>query len=154
MKRSERLASLRASLLKRIHCLTELTAQTTAEQLLQEEEAAFGLKWDPEAAVLPVRLWISHHEPCAAVDRDPRGDGIGLMIAAINSERGDQEYRQTILAEMVRRYNAWPALREIVQQWASYLETSKRYALEGDRPSLSVPALLDILDGTGEEAAS
>lgn len=142
MKRSERLAQLAASL--EGHVRLSKDYQEMAARLLQEEETAFGLKWDPEEEPLPEKLIF---RPGTAVLNAAAQLGNKRLLIAYHHREGER-----VLAETVRRYNAWPALREIVQEWASYIETSKRYSLKGDLPTRSVPALLAILDGTGEEA--
>lgn len=133
MKRSERLAHLRASLQKHCPVLIDRAVETISEQLLREEEAAFGLKWDPEEEPLPERLTVYR-----------LGNKTFEVRAKINP------YNSAPLTlpqaeEVVRRYHAFPGLKQLAL-------TVKSYTWNGSAANDAACALLAILGGTREEA--
>lgn len=87
----------------------------TADEILalfKRKAEAAGVTWEPEEEPLPERLEMragAIHDPEAGCPwvADPRMNYLGQKDTTKPAER--------VLAEMVRRYNAWPELERLAE---------------------------------------
>lgn len=115
--------SQRREMLARI--LSENRASEIIDQILAADEAA-GIKWEPEEEPLPARLCMMH------------GASLGEYIVRAPGGNGWRTLNRREAEEVVRRWAAWPALRQLAHEL-------ERFGLLG-----AASDIREILDGSAE----